>query len=487
MIAGRPRSAVRIIAAAQLRLFWRARLVLVALLLLGIISALAAISGVGQARRIAADRAAAQAAVERDFAGQPDRHPHRMVHYGSYALRPLGPLAAFEPGVDAFAGSLIYLEGHRQNASALGVARESSGLIRFGQLTPAFACRVLVPLLLVFIGFGMIAAEREAGLAALHRAHGIGWATYLAGKALALGAVAAAAAVPALAALGWAALTQPADAGVAIVMALAVLLWLGLWVLGITLVSARAARPQGALVLLLMAWAVLVVLVPRAAAAVAALALPLPTRAQTDLAINARLRTLGDSHNPDDPHFAAFKAGLLARYRVARPEDLPFNYRGALSAEGERLTSGLFAAQAAGNAAIQQRQHRLLALAALASPAIGFAQAGMAGAGTDLAAQLAFEQAAEAHRYRLIQSLNHLHTHAVRAADDAARGRDPVAERQSRVSGRFWAAQPVFRFAGPAPAARLAAMIPGVAVMLLWAAGLGLLLHRLARRGWGAA
>jgi ABC-2 type transport system permease protein len=475
-------SRVRSVAAAQLRLFVRARLAVVALVLLAMLSAIAAVTGAAQANRMAADRGTAQQAADRDFAAQPDRHPHRMVHYGTYALRPLGPLAAFDPGVDAFAGSLIYLEGHRQNATTLGVARESSGLIRFGQLTPAFVLRVLVPLLLAFVGFAMIVGERQSGLLTLHRTQGVTMAEIIAGKALALAVVAGVAALPALAALGWAAAQAPAEAGAALVMAAAALLWLGLWVLGITLVSARAASAQSALLALVLAWAVLVVLVPRAAAGVAAIAHPLPTKAETDLIIHKELRALGDSHNPADPHFAAFKAQMLRQYRVARVEDLPFNYRGALSAEGERLTSQLFARHAAETAAVQMQQHWLLALIGLASPAIGFAQASMAGAGTDLASHIDFLDAAEAHRYRLIQSLNRLHTFSVRAADDAARSRDPIAERQSRVSARFWAEQKPFAHAGPAPRARLIAMLPGLAVMLIWAGVLGWLLARTARR-----
>lgn len=471
----------RAVAAAQLRLFLRSRLAVVALVLLVLLSAIAAVTGAAQASRMASDRAVAQSAANSDFAGQPDRHPHRMVHYGTYALRPLGPLAAFDPGVDVYAGSLIYLEGHRQNATTLGAARESSGLIRFGQLTPAFVLRVLVPLLLVFVGFAMIVAERQSGLITLHLTHGVGAGTLITGKALALALVAGVAALPALAALAWAAVQAPAQAVVAGLMALAVLLWLLLWVLGITLVSARARTAQSALLALVLVWAVLVVLIPRAAAGVAALAHPLPTKAESDLVIHAELKALGDSHNPDDPHFAAFKANLLRRHGVSRVEDLPFNYRGALSAEGERLTSLLFARHAADAAATQMRQHRLLASLGLISPAIGFAQASMAGAATDLASHLVFLDAAEAHRYRLIQSLNALHAAQVDAEADAARSRDPVAERQSRISARFWAQQPPFHHAGPSVAARMAGMLPGLAVMILWAVLLGWQLARVAR------
>lgn len=459
---------VRVIATAQLQLFLRSRLAMVAFVLLASLSIIAAWNGATQFERMANERAVAQSAANRAFANQPDRHPHRMVHYGTYALRNLGPLAAFDSGVDAFAGSLIYLEGHRQNATTLGTARESSGLIRFGQLTPAFVLRTLVPLLLIFVGFSMLVSERQSGLINLQLTHGISAGQLVMGKIAALGTIALAAALPALGSIFWAGVAQDEDAAVALVIAASVLLWLAFWVVAITLASAQARSAQSALLALVMAWTLLVVLVPRAAAGVAMLAYPLPSKAELDLVIHDELRALGDSHNPNDPHFAAFKAGLLRRYQVSRVEDLPFNFRGALSTEGERLTSKLFARHASEMAQAQLAQHRLLTVVGLISPAIGFAQASMAGAGTDLASHLAFLDAAEAHRYRLIQSLNGLHTFQVRASDDAARNRDPIAERQSRISARFWANQKPFHHDGPSAQQRIMNMLPGLTVMLAW-------------------
>ncbi|WP_254554927.1 hypothetical protein, partial [Salmonella enterica] len=69
---------------------------------------------------IAASRAQHQSHADHAFEAQPDRHPHRVVHYGHFIVRPLGPLAAFGPGVDAFTGNSMFLEGHRQNTANFG-------------------------------------------------------------------------------------------------------------------------------------------------------------------------------------------------------------------------------------------------------------------------------------------------------------------------------------------------------------------------------
>lgn len=459
---------VLVIAAGEVRLMLRSRLALIGLVTLILLSAIAAATSWRQMETARLARAANQQAADAAFERQPDRHPHRMVHYGNYAIRPVGPLAAFDPGVDPFTGTVLYLEGHRQNSATFGAARESSGLIRFGQLTPAFVLQTLAPLLLVFLGFASVARERERGGLRALRAHGAGTGQIVAGKALALGCVALVAAAPALLALAFTAARSPAEAGVAALVGLGYFLYLAIWVLLIVAGSALARSGQGALVALIALWAVTVVLVPRAAAAWAGLSKPLPGRAETELRINADLRRLGDSHNPDDPFFAAFRARLLRQYGVTRVEDLPFNYRGALSAEGERLTSQLFRDYAAEAARIQRAQQAQVLALGWASPAIAVRRASMLGAATDLDTHLAFLERAEAYRFDMVQQLNRLHTEKVSAEDDAARSRDLAAERRTRVTAENWRAIPDFRFDAPAPAARAAGMGAPLLILALW-------------------
>ena len=463
------------IAAAELRLMLRSRLALVGLAALLLLSGIAAITSAVQMAAAAAARAEAQALTDAQFKAQPDRHPHRMVHYGTYALRPVGPLAAFDPGVDAFTGTTVFLEGHRQNSATFGAARESSDLLRFGQLTPAFVLQALAPLLLMFLGFASVARERERGSLRALRAHGATPLAILAGKALALGGVALLAMLPALAALIWAAATAPGQAGMAALTALAYALYLLIWVLAIVAGSAWARTAQGALVGLIAAWAIIVVLVPRAAAAWAGIADPLPSRIDTEYAIAADLRRLGDSHNANDPHFAAFKARVLKQYGVTRVEDLAVNYRGLQAIEGERLTSQLFADYGARTDAIQMAQSARLTALGLISPALSVRRVSMVAAATDLATHLAFLRQAEAYRYDLVQRLNRLQAEAVSAADDGARSRDPIADRRTRISADFWKAMPQFRFVPESAAARAAEMAQALGLLGLWlAAAIGL-------------
>jgi ABC-2 type transport system permease protein len=475
-------SQVFTIAGAELRLMLRSRLALVGVATLLLLSAIAAVTSATQMSAAAKMRAEAQIATDQQFKAQPDRHPHRMVHYGTYALRPVGPLAAFDPGVDAFTGTVVFLEGHRQNSATFGAARESSDLVRFGQLTPAFVLQTLAPLLLVFLGFASVARERERGSLRALAAHGASSRAILAGKALALSAAAVLAMAPAFAALIWASIQQPQEAWIALLTALSYSGYLLVWVLVITAVSAWAASAQGSLVTLIALWAVIVVLVPRAAAAWAGVAEPLPSRVDTEFAIAADLRRIGDSHNPNDPHFAEFKARLLAKYGVEKVEDLPFNYRGVLAQEGERLTSQLFKDYAARAGTIQLAQSDRLTALGLISPALAVRRASMVGAATDLRTHLAFLKTAEAYRYDMVQKLNALQATAVTAADDSARSKDPIAERRTRISADFWKDIPDFRFDAPSASARAAAMMAPLTMLAAWIALAMVLLVLASRR-----
>lgn len=456
----------RLIARDELRLMARNRVAVIAFVLLVLLTLVAVLSSWSHQRGIAELRARHGHAAEEAFRTQPDRHPHRMVHYGTFLFRPLGPLAAFDPGVDAFTGNSMFLEGHRQNTANFGDVRQSSLLVRFGQLTPAFVLQVVAPLLLIFLGYGAIARETERGTLRLLMLQGASRGQLVLGKLAALGIVAMLTGLPAM--IGFVLIAgQPGALALPMLtIAFGYFAYLALWVVAILLVSALVRRSRDALLALVALWAVTVVLLPRVAPDVASAAIPLQNRLQTDVAIARDLRQMGDSHNPDDPHFAAFKQSVLDRYGVKRVEDLPVNYKGLLGMEGERLTSSLFDLHAGESYDAQAKQNRLVETVGLLSPAIAIRSLSMAAAGTDFAGHRRFLEQAEAHRYALIQRLNRMQAEDVSYADDTAQ--DAGADRRKRVSARNWDTMPDFAFKAPKGADLAHGALPGLAVILVW-------------------
>lgn len=473
-------NAVRLIAGDELRLMLRNRVGGIAFALLALLTLAAVASSWAHQRSIADLRSRHQHEAEHAFDAQPDRHPHRVVHYGHFIFRPLGPLAAFDPGVDAFTGNSMFLEGHRQNTANFGDVRQSSLLVRFGQLTPAFVLQIVAPLLLIFIGFGAVARETERGTLRLLMMQGVTRGQLIAGKLLALSLIATAAAAPAMLGLVAVALQPGAQALPMLVTAFGYFTYLALWTVLILSFSTFARRGRDALLALVAVWAVTTVLLPRIAPDIANNAVPLRNRLQTDVAIARDLRAMGDSHNPDDPHFAEFKRTVLDRYGVDRVEDLPVNYKGLLALEGERMTSSLFDRYASESHAAQKQQIALVGTVGILSPAIALRGLSMAATGTDFAAHRRFLEQAEAYRFALVQRLNRMQAQDVSYADDTATDAD--ADRRKRVEAGNWQAMPGFRFDAPDGATLARAALPGLGLLFLWLGAAALLLHVATRR-----
>ena len=448
----------------------RNRIAVAGMVLLMLLTAVATLTAHENQRVVSQERHRYQSQVNDEFDAQPDRHPHRMVHYGHFLFRPLNPWAAFDAGIDAYTGHTLFLEGHRQNSANFGDVRQSSLLLRFGRLTPAFVLQVLAPLLLVFIGYASVVRERESGTLRILLAQGVKARQILAAKLLALSGVAGLMLLPAALAVAWVALGTDVAVLSAALLMVAYALWLFFWVAVVVLASSFCAASRDALLALLVLWAVAIILVPRLLPDVVNAAVPLPSRFETDINVTRDMKALGDGHNPDDPYFAAFRQKILAQYGVQKVEDLPVNYKGLVGMEGERLTSQLFDQYAGKSFDTQSQQGRLVRLVGVVSPAIALRHFSMTVSGTDLESYQRFLAQGERYRYDMVQSLNRLQAEKVSYAED----RNPAIKK--RVDRANWQQLPDFMYQAEGLCATLRRALPDVFVLLLWlAATVGLM------------
>ncbi|AHC45623.1 ABC transporter permease [Achromobacter xylosoxidans] len=455
-------SVVTRIAREEWRSLFRDRVAVFGLLLLVVLTLVAALNAWEHQRNANAERARYQAQANQEFATQPDRHPHRVAHYGHFLFRPLNPLAAFDPGIDAYTGNTLFLEAHRQNSANFGDVRQSSLLLRFGQLTPGFVLQVLAPLLLVFVGHAGVARERESGTLRILLAQGVGSRQIVLGKLLALSGFAALVLLPALLALAWLAIGGQAPWALTLLLAVGYAAWLLLWSLVVVLVSSLFARGRDALLALLAVWAVLVILLPRIVPDVANNAVALPTRFENEIHVEREYLALGDAHNPDDPKFAQFRDQVLKEYGVERIEDLPVNFKGLVGMEGERQSSELFNRYAKAAFELQERQSRIVDGFGWLSPTLALRRLSMTAASTDLASFRRFLEQGEQYRYDLVQGLNRLQAEHLHYVDDS----DP--DKENRIAHTHWQAFPDFHYeAAPIGQTRYRAA-PATAILLAW-------------------
>jgi ABC-2 type transport system permease protein len=443
-----------VIAAAEWRYWLRSRLAVGGALLLAMLLLAISVLTAQRMQGAAAERAHHQTEAETAFLSQPDRHPHRMVHYGHYVFRTPAPLASFDPGLDAVTGQSIFLEGHRQNTAMFAASGASADLGGMGWLSPAMVYQLFGPLLVILLGHGLIAREREAATLATLLAQGTPGRVLMAGKALALLSFVVVLLLP----LAWSAglaVRAGEDLLAAGALMCAYLLYLSIWGALALLASALLTRRSAVLVALVTLWIALTLVLPAVAVSAASSAAPMAGKVETDLRMLTEVRELGDGHNANDPAFAQLRVDLLAKHGVQRVEELPVNLRGVVAQVSEQKLTETLNQYAQAQMAGETRQAAALSVFGWLTPLLAVADTSRAVSGTDLAHHHRFLREAEALRYAFVQGLNKVHAEKLTYADDIRRSSDPEAERRTRVDAANWQLLDRFRFQPDAASSRI--------------------------------
>jgi ABC-2 type transport system permease protein len=370
-------------------------------------------------------------------------------------FRTPAPLALFDPGLDPVTGQSIFLEGHRQNTDMLAAAGASADLGGFSGLSPAMVYQWFAPLLLILLGHGLFARERESGTLASLLAQGTSGPLLMAGKALALLTAVVVLLLPMALSLGLA-LSAGEAALAAWALLSAYLLYLAIWGALALLVSALLKRRSSVLATLVTLWIALTLVLPSVATSAATRIAPQAGKLETDLAMLSDLRKLGDGHNANDPAFAQLRADLLARHGVQRVEDLPVNLRGVVAQFSEQRLTEMLNRYADRRLSTQVRQAAIQERHGWLTPVLAVADASRALTGTDLAHHHRFLREAEALRYAFVQGLNRVHAEQLAYSDDIRRSSDAQAERRTRVAAANWQLLERFRFEPDAAVRRIA-------------------------------
>jgi ABC-2 type transport system permease protein len=462
---------IAVLAWHECRTAWRSRVVQVLGVVLALLLGAAAVVGHARFTAEQAQRQRYQRLVGEQFAAQPDRHPHRVSHYGYLLFRPRAPLGFFDTGVESFAGTSIFLEAHRQNTANFSAASQGGGSDRFGDLTLAVVLQFFLPIFVFAVAGVSVTREREDGTLPLLLCQGASWSDIVWGKWCGALLFLAAIVTPGVLLAGaWLAVqSDVALRGDVVARALGLAVVHALFLAGCAAaavaVSAWRRTSRASLVWLVAAWFGLWVVLPRVLPVAATALQPVPARATFDADVEARVMELGDSHNPDDPMFARLRESTLKQYGVSRVEDLPFNYGGLVMAKSEEATTSAYREHLDRLRDVYRRHGRLVEWAGALSPYVATRLVSMALAGADVSHQLEFERQAEEYRYRLIQSLNDLHQSQVTEAQDRYGAVVNGAPTRGRIDAAFFDNLPSFQYAVPdarwALAAQRGALLAG--------------------------
>ncbi|MFY9271368.1 MAG: DUF3526 domain-containing protein [Candidatus Manganitrophaceae bacterium] len=420
----------------------------------GVIAALlltAGLVGWHDYQKVSADREGNKTIVRDLFLSQPDRHPHRVMHYGDVAIKPKSAFSSFDFGIESYTGSAVLLEAHRQNTENFSEAGHSTSLLRFGEMTMALALQVFVPLLISFFCFSAVTREKEEGTLPMLLSQGISMRTILLGKIGGGLLVIFAVVVPPIALFALLLSLMPGfeiDREVvtrAVFLTGAYGLYFCIWVAGAVLVSSLHRQSRHALLTLLGIWVLGCVLMPKSLPALANRLYPAPSKAEFDAHIHEAVQKGIDGHNPADPRVEILKKALLAQYGVERIEALPINFGGVLMRVGEAHSAAVYREHYGRLQEIYMKQNRLTGWAGLVNPYLAVRNLSMGLSGTDYFQFVDFQRKAEGHRIDLMLKLTDLHAQEIKLENDRAQ----------RIDRGHWETLPVFLYRPPDAASTL--------------------------------
>ncbi|MFC5044389.1 DUF3526 domain-containing protein [Aquimarina hainanensis] len=442
-----------------------------------LLTAYAAVSGIKNYVTQNKIRTEHQVKARQSWEANPDKHPHRMAHFGTFAFRITPALGIFDYGLESFIGNAVFLEAHRQNSVNFSEATFSTGMLRFGELSLALLLQLVVPLILFFVGFSSVAADKQNGTLKILLSQGATWKEILFGKSIGLFAIAMLFFVPVL---------------LVVVITFLVLgeqtandfRWLRLLLItggylsflfiisSLTIVvSASSSNSKNALLRLLGIWLVLVVFLPKSAQAMGDYWFPTPTKLAFQSAIEKEVIQKGDSHNPNDPHYNSLRDSVLTVHNVKKVTDLPFNYSGFVMREGERITTDLYKKHYRELVGIYQRQNNVTRVSSFINPFTAIKQFSMTVAGTDFTSYVDFQNKADGYRYQLAQTMNELQMEYISPKKESG------SEGKTHVVGHeHWEGFQDFKHEPMAFSNSIKEVLPAMTSIILWViVALGLL------------
>jgi ABC-2 type transport system permease protein len=355
-----------------------------------------------------------QQAIRKSWETNPDKHPHRMAHYGSFALRYKHPLSMFDEGMESFTGNAVFLEAHKQNSIIYSEASFSTGMLRLGEISLAMLLQIVLPLILVFTGYYVIAADRENGTLKVLLSQGVGFKQLLLGRSIGLFAIAALFFIPVfvLAAVLLLMHSNPianSNSGLRLVIAfISYSVFFFFLCVGILSISATSKTAKESLIKLLSIWLLLAVILPKTLQAVGAVLYPIPAKVNFEAAVEKDILKQGDSHNPDDPLFKNFKDSVLKANNVDSAQKLQFNFGGLVSKKNEQFSSETYVKHQDSLYSIYNKQIKFSELFSIINPFVAIRHQSMQLSGTDFVSFTHFHQQAEEYRYALAQHMNDL-------------------------------------------------------------------------------
>lgn len=359
--------------------------------------------------RLVVTRQRAQHESREEWLKQDPKHPHVAAHFGNYAYKKPSLLHCFDPGLSIYTGTSVYMEPHRQNDFLFSKGQESDTGIRFGWLSPAMICQLVLPLFIILLSFNSINGEIHKGTMPLLLTQGISFRKLLIAKTLAV-FILLESLLTLYLVLSCVTAVIFIDAGFD--FAATIYLWAGYtayalcWSLVAVYVSAKTKAIGNAISILLLIWMFTCVLVPRISANIAENLYALATNYEFKKQIALDIEKGLSGHDTQSDRAKRMEAELLAEYKVDSVQKLPFNFEGYVMQQGEEYSSRVYDVHFASVFQSLKNQKTIQSWFAMISPYIALRNVSMSASNASLESEIDFQLQAEAYRRSFVQQLN---------------------------------------------------------------------------------
>ena len=420
---------------------------------------------------------AAQGGTNQQWLDQGDKNPHSAAHYGNYAFKPAGPLSYFDNGISSFTGTAVFMEAHRQNFAIGRPASDQSAIARFGDLSGAMILQLLLPLLIVFLGFTAFSGERESGTLRQVMSMGVTNRQLLYGKALGVAAAVLIVVVPCILVGAFALSTAGSidsveDMSTRIgLLSAAYLMYAGIFLFLTLAVSAFTNHARTTLMILVGFWAFTGFLAPKAAGEISKLTNPTPAFGKWLADMRAH-QLRGFDGTPPFVKFGAYTKELFKEHGVDKVADLPMYFVAVRLQKLEEYDYPVFDQHFGMIREAYSEQRRVQDKLGVFAPTLPLRSISMALSGTDMIQHVKFMQDAETYRRNMVVKMNdYLSKAAVNLNATFSSSNYMVADEE------VFAIIPPFEYESPGLEATIAEHRGNFIMLALWlAAAIGLAL-----------
>lgn len=354
-------------------------------------------------------RLKAQADSRKEWLGQELKHPHMAAHFGNYAYKKPSSLQCLDPGLSIYTGTSVYMEPHRQNDFLFSKSQESDTGLRFGWLSPALICLLILPLFIILFLFNSVNGEFEKGTLQLLLAQGVSYKKLLISKVLATFLFFETYIIfyfLLVAIVSWQLFNSETSFISLFYLIFIYSIYCLIWCMLSVLVSANIKKIGTSIAVLLLIWMFSNIILPRMAANLAENIYPLITNYELKKQIKISIENGLDGHDPDSERAKKIEKNLLVQYKVDSVQQLPFNFEGFIMQKSEEYSSKAYDLHFNKIFETLKNQKKVQSYLGISSPFMAMRNLSMTCCNAGLESEIDFQTQAENYRRSFVQNMN---------------------------------------------------------------------------------